>query len=50
VESALGRAIGLWYDYPKEFRRLVGNAMASDFSWAQSGQHYLDIYEHIRCK
>ena len=42
IESALGRAISLWFDYPKEFRRLITNAMAADYSWAQSGEHYLD--------
>lgn len=50
LESALSRAIGLWYDYPKDFRRLVTNGMAQDHSWAQSGQHYLGVYEHIRAK
>ena len=50
LESALHRAIGLWSDYPKEFRRLITNGMASDYSWAQSGDHYLGIYEHIRQK
>lgn len=50
IESALGRAIGLWYDYPKEFRRLITNAMSADYSWAQSGDHYLTVYEATRCK
>jgi len=50
LESALSRAIGLWYDYPNDFRRLVTNGMAYDYSWAQSGHHYLGVYEHIRAK
>ncbi len=50
LESALSRAIGLWQDYPKEFRRLMTNGMANDLSWAQSGQHYIDIYENTRQK
>jgi starch synthase len=50
LESALGRAISLWFDYPKEFRRLITNAMAMDYSWGQSGTHYIEIYEHTRCK
>lgn len=50
IESALNRAIGLWYSFPKEFRRLVTNGMAADYSWAQSGHHYMGIYEHIRAK
>ncbi len=50
IESALHRAIGLWGSYPKEFRRLVTNGMAMDFSWGASGSHYLAIYEHIRAR
>lgn len=50
LESALSRAIGLWYDYPKEFRRLITNGMASDHSWARSGEHYLGIYDYTRVK
>ncbi len=47
IESALSRAIGLWRDYPKEFRRLITNGLAMDFSWATSGEHYLGVYKHI---
>jgi starch synthase len=50
VESALHRAIGLWNAYPDEFRELMLNGMRADYSWASSGQHYLNIYEHIRHK
>ena len=50
VESALSRAVGLWFDYPKEFRRLITNAMSADYSWGQSGGHYLTVYEETRCK
>jgi starch synthase len=50
LESALSRAIGLWQAYPREFKRLVVNGMASDYSWGTSGAHYLAIYEHIRAK
>jgi len=50
LESAMLRAIGLWYSYPDEFRRLVINGMKCDYSWNYPGQHYLNIYEHIRCK
>lgn len=48
LESALGRAIRLWYDHPFEFRRLIGNAMRADLSWNRPGQQYVDVYEHIR--
>jgi starch synthase len=50
IESALERAIGLWFHHPSEFRSLMVNAMRADHSWARPGQHYLDIYEHIRHK
>jgi starch synthase len=50
VESALHRAIGMWYVYPKHFQELMTNGMRYDFSWNHPGQHYLNIYEHIRDK
>ncbi len=49
-ESALQRAIGLWYSDPKAFRELVINGMQYDFSWNYPGQDYLNIYEFICCK
>jgi starch synthase len=50
VESALGRAIGLWNSYPADFRQLMINGMRQDHSWANPGQDYVNIYEHIRHK
>lgn len=50
VESALNRAVGLWYDYPGEFRELMLNGMRADYSWSEPGQHYLNIHEHVRHK
>lgn len=50
IESAMQRAIGLWYEYPKEFRYLMMNGMRYDYSWNYSGQDYLNIYEYIRDK
>jgi starch synthase len=47
VESALGRAIELWYTQPDEFRRLMVNGMRQDHSWADPAVHYVNIYEHI---
>ena len=44
------RAIGLWHSYPDEFRQLMINGMKYDYSWNHPGQHYWNIYEHIRCK
>jgi starch synthase len=48
LESAMARAIGLWYGYPQEFRNLMLNAMRVDRSWARPGQDYLNIYNYIR--
>jgi starch synthase len=50
LESAMTRAIGLWYDYPAEFRQLMLNGMAQEHSWAGPGQDYVNIYEYIRHK
>ncbi len=50
IESALWRAIRLWYDYPREFRELMLNGMRCDYSWNGPGADYLSIYEHIRYK
>ena len=50
IESALARAIGMWYSYPKHFRELMVNGMRYNFSWNHPGYHYLNIYEYIRDK
>ena len=50
LESALDRAIGLWHDYPTEFRQLMTSAMRSDHSWSRAGQDYLNVYDYIRHK
>ena len=50
IESAMRRAFGLWWEYPKEFRKLMENGIRHDYSWNHPGQHYLNIYEHIRHK
>jgi starch synthase len=48
LESALGRAIGLWFRYPEYFRQLRLNGMRTDNSWARPARRYMGIYEHIR--
>ncbi len=50
VESALDRAIDLWYAHPTEFRKLMVNGMRQDHSWADPGQHYVNIYEFIAAR
>jgi starch synthase len=48
LESALGRAIDCYYQYPEHFRELMKNAMRADYSWNRPGQDYLNIYDFIR--
>jgi len=50
IESALHRAIGMWYSYPKHFRELMENGMRCDYSWNHPGEDYLNVYEYIRDK
>jgi starch synthase len=50
LESALGRAIACYYEYPDHFRELMKNAMRSDYSWNYPGRDYLNIYDYIRDK
>jgi starch synthase len=50
LDSALRRALRLWYDHPDEFRKLILNGMRCDYSWNNPARHYLDIYDYIRHK
>lgn len=50
LESAMHRAIGLWYGYPDEFRKLIVQGMRCNNSWNHAGQDYLNIYDYIRAK
>lgn len=50
LDSALSRAIGLWFDFPDEFRELMLNGMRYDYSWRQPGQDYMNIYHLIEHK
>ena len=50
LESALNRAIGMWYSYPPYFRELMKNAMNYDYSWNGPGLHYMNVYKHIEEK
>ncbi len=50
LETALHRAIRVWYDHPEGFRALMVNDMRQDYSWNHPGQHYMNVYEFIRHK
>jgi starch synthase len=47
LESAMRRAIGLWYDYAHYFRELMLNCMRYDYCWNYPAQDYLNIYNYI---
>lgn len=50
LETAMDRAIGLYYNYHEEFQKLQLQGMACDYSWNHPGQEYINIYEKIRDK
>jgi starch synthase len=50
LESTMNRALGLWCDYPNEFRQLVKQGMEYDYSWNHPGKDYIEIYDRIRHK
>ncbi|MCU0567622.1 MAG: glycogen synthase GlgA [Oculatellaceae cyanobacterium Prado106] len=50
LESAMERAIDLWKYAPEKFEMLATQGMKADYSWKQSGENYLGVYEYIRCK
>jgi starch synthase len=50
IESALNRALSCYYQFPEHFRHLMVNGMKCDYSWNHPGQHYMNIYDHIRDK
>jgi len=43
--AALRRAVALWYDR-EGWRRVQRTAMAQDFSWQQSANRYLQLYNN----
>lgn len=50
LESALARAIDLWYQHPDKFQKLVAQGMSCDYSWNNPGEQYVEVYEQIRHK
>jgi starch synthase len=50
LESAMYRAIGLWNHHAEEFRQLMCQGMAYDYSWKHPGQDYVNVYEWVRHK
>jgi starch synthase len=50
LESALGRAFSLWGSDRKAFQKLAIQGMEYDYSWRDSAQEYLQVYDFIRHK
>lgn len=47
LEFALERALGLWFQHHRAFRRLQLNGMRTDFSWRESARRYLQIFADL---
>ncbi|WP_017327250.1 glycogen synthase GlgA [Synechococcus sp. PCC 7336] len=50
LESALGRAIDLWYEKSNDFEQLALQGMKYDNSWNLPGAEYVALYDRIRHK
>ncbi|ACK64925.1 glycogen/starch synthase, ADP-glucose type [Rippkaea orientalis PCC 8801] len=48
LDSALGRAIDLWYNNPEDFVELAKQGMRYDYSWKDPAQEYVKVYDKIR--
>ncbi|GAA6615039.1 glycogen synthase GlgA [Scytonema sp. NUACC26] len=48
IESAMDRALKLWYNEPEEFRKLALQGMKYDYSWNHPAEEYVKIYDRIR--
>jgi starch synthase len=48
LESALGRAIRLWFEYPEYFRQLRLNGMHTEHSWSGPAREYLEVFAAIK--
>jgi len=46
LEWALNTALD-WYAEPTQWRRIMRNGMAQDFSWKRQSQQYLEIYQRL---
>ena len=45
LESAMSRALGLWYSYPGQFRQLMINGIQQAHSWASG---FAALPQHLR--
>lgn len=47
IDSALDRAIKLWYNSPDKWRELMVRTMMQDYSWDKPSLEYLKIYQEL---
>jgi len=47
--AALEQALGVWAQ-PRQWRRLMANAMAQDFSWGVSARAYAALYRRLKTR
>jgi starch synthase len=47
VDSALDRAIALWFHDPEKWRKLMVHGMNMDYSWNKPSNQYLEIYGQL---
>lgn len=40
-------ALRVYYDYPKDWQKLIEHAMMSDVSWEKSAKEYSNLYEYL---
>lgn len=50
IEWAMDRAVSCYFQYPKDFKKLIVQGMKCDHSWKEPAQHYMNIYDYIRIK
>ncbi len=48
INSALNRAIECWFYHGENFMKLARNGMRCDYSWNNSGNDYVNIYNYIK--
>ncbi|MEM9135883.1 MAG: glycogen synthase GlgA [Cyanobacteria bacterium P01_F01_bin.42] len=48
LETAMNRALDLYYQSPQLFQKLACQGMAYDYSWVKSGSEYMALYESVR--
>ena len=46
LSAAIRRAIGL-HAQPERWRRVMAGAMAQDYSWSSSAEHYETLYREL---